>query len=690
MFSENKKISGRQIFRLLTFDILGLSTLVLPQILAEFAAVDGIFCIGAGVLLAVLYLKVLGAVASDMQGSYLSYLEQKLGKFPGKAVILGYLIYFILLAAFTAHLFASVILKHLLREETFLLVLFLILLLSGYGLYSGMEGRARVYEILFWLVLIPFFLMLFSALWDVRTDYWTPVFTGSWQGTAEGSYAVFVSFSKIFLLLFAGKHVVSKRSLIRAGKYAIVLCGVIHAVLFLILVGIFGSQALAAMEFPAVTMMSTVQVTGGFLKRTDALMSGVWFFTLYALLSSAVYYGSVSLLHLFGRMEWTKKTGKIALPVLVLIFGLAYLFYRDASYQTACEKFLWYIGTPFIVLIPLILAAATLFSGKRSSGGRRKKVSALLCLCLLALPLSGCNTAELEDKNFPIEIAVTDTEHFGAAFLNEENGGNKLADYSHLKMIFLEQEFIEDEKAMKAFLELMESKLDVPRNTYVVVTEDANRIMELGDEMGEATGTYLEESFENVTEINKKSYPTLGMLYQEKENHMETLFIPYITELDHKPAVDHYFVWKRGKAAGELKNETALLSFFTENEMDSYVVALEKGEHVRLFGTHNEISFAQSEDGKRKIIVDVFCNGEVLYNEDVQKNTASELEAALAEYMNDTAAKALLEYRVDVTDSFKRLGGENRSWYFEYKKKADAFEKEMHTEYRMHVTWVNL
>lgn len=690
MFSENEKISGRQIFRLLTFDILGLSTLIIPQILAEFAGIDGVFCIAAGMLLAVLYLKVLGVVASDMQGSYLSYLEQKLGKFLGKAVILGYIIYFILLAAFTAHLFASVILKHLLREETFFLVLLLILLLSGYGLYSGMEGRARVYEILFWLILIPFFLMLFSALWDVRIDYWAPVFAGSWEGTAEGSYAVFVSFSKIFLLLFAGKHVAKKRNLIRAGKYAIIFCGVIHAVLFLILVGIFGSRSLAAMDFPAVTMMSTVQLTGGFLKRTDALMSGVWFFTLYALLSSAVYYGSVSLLHLFGKSEWTNKTRKIALPVLMLIFGLAYLFYRDGSYQLACEKFIWYIGTPFIVLVPLVLATATLFSKKNGSASKVKRVSMLLCLCFLALPLSGCNTAELEDKNFPIEIAVTDTEHFGAAFLNEESGGNKLADYSHLKMIFLEKEFIENEKAMTAFLELMESKLDVPRNTYVVVAEDAKRMIELGEKMGEATGTYLEESFENVTEINKKSYPTLGMLYQEKENQMETLFIPYIAELDQKPIVDHYFIWKRGKASGELTNETALLSFFTDNEMDSYVIALEKGEHIRLFGSHNEISFTQREDGRRQIIVDVYCNGEVLYNEDLRDDAAADLEKALAEYMNDTAAKALLEYRVDVTDSFKRLGAEKRDWYFEYRKNADAFEKEMHTEYRMHVTWVNL
>ena len=40
--------------------------------------------------------------------------------------------------------------------------------------------------------------------------------------------------------------------------------------LYLILIGLFGVEALAQMKFPAVTMMSRVQVTGGFLKRTES------------------------------------------------------------------------------------------------------------------------------------------------------------------------------------------------------------------------------------------------------------------------------------------------------------------------------------------------------------------------------------------------------------------------------------
>ena len=45
MFSSNEKISGRQAFRLLVFDLLGLGTLLIPAAVAGFCGRDGIFCI---------------------------------------------------------------------------------------------------------------------------------------------------------------------------------------------------------------------------------------------------------------------------------------------------------------------------------------------------------------------------------------------------------------------------------------------------------------------------------------------------------------------------------------------------------------------------------------------------------------------------------------------------------------------
>ncbi len=48
--------------------------------------------------------------------------------------------------------------------------------------------------------------------------------------------------------------------------------------LYAVLLGSFGKYSLSEIEFPAVVLMSDVQIKGSFFKRADALMLSVWFF----------------------------------------------------------------------------------------------------------------------------------------------------------------------------------------------------------------------------------------------------------------------------------------------------------------------------------------------------------------------------------------------------------------------------
>ena len=88
----------------------------------------------------------------------------------------------------------------------------------------------------------------------------------------------------------------------------------------------FGGAALSDMQTPAITLMSTIKITGGFLKRADAFMFGIWFFTLYALLNSAVFYAEMllnGLYHAKKRQALWKKWERAA--VFAAVFGVAVL-----------------------------------------------------------------------------------------------------------------------------------------------------------------------------------------------------------------------------------------------------------------------------------------------------------------------------------------------------------------------------
>ena len=695
MFSSNEKISGRQAFRLLVFDLLGLGTLLIPTAIAGFCGRDGIFCIIAGTAAGLLFLRLLIYAVGGMQGSFAEYTQSLCGTFFGKAIQAGYLVYLVLLAGYTVYLFSAAVIKNLLREESFYLVLVLILGLVWYGLLSGIEGRARVYELLFWFILIPLFIMLASALDEVKTDYWNPVFFTEKRDFFAGSYYVFICSSLIFLILFLGGYLRKRESLMKVGRLALIFTGCLEAGLYLILLGVFGGAALSDMQTPAITLMSTIKITGGFLKRADAFMFGIWFFTLYALLNSAVFYAEMllnGLYHAKKRQALWEKWERAA--VFAAVFGVAVLLYNSKENTMLYEKFLWYIGTPFLVLVPVVLAII------RCAGQRKKHLrsGAVICVLLGLMGLSGCVTAELEERNFPIEMAVSDMEQFDREWLNADESGNRMVDYSHMKVILLDQKFLEDAENMDAFLEILEKKSDVPRNTYLVAAEDAEAILKLQKNMEESVGTYLEDYFENVSEIKKTAYPTLGMLYQEQENKMETLFIPYVEEVDQKPAVTKYYVWKRGEAEGILDSQTALLSFFTQNQMEEYALTLADGVDVRLFAPHNQVVFSQTKE--KQIIAEISCSGEILYEkpgwrQKLQSENGQSLESGdikkvldreLADYFQETAQKVT----VDCANSYKKLGGQRRDWYLLYQKQPEQYEKDMEIIYRVKAAWVNM
>lgn len=691
MFSENNRISERQAFRLLTYDLLGLSTLILPGVLARTAGRDGIFSIAIGMAAAILYLRMLCALQKDCALDFPAYLEQRLGRFWGKLVQAGFLLYLLLLAGYTAYLFADAVLMSLLREESFYLVLCLLLILVFYGLWGGLEGRARIYELLFWVLLIPLFLMLFFSLDEIRTDYWSPVFTAGAGSVAEGGYYVFSALAIIMLILFLGNRVKKKETLFRLGKRALLLTGGIHAVLYLILLGVFGERALGSMEYPAVTLMSTVRVSGLFLRRTDAFMFAVWFFTLYALLASSIFYSGEILLQLLGKKAGQADGGKrekAAYAAAILLTGAAAVVcYHSFEWMERCVWLLCYVGTPFLVLVPFGLYLSR--GWKQKTLQRAQRGAAMIVLLLLCGgTLSGCKTAELEDRDFPVELALSDESDLTREFLDAGNAGNRMIDYSHLKVMILSKSFIEDEGLMEELLRLLREKNEIPQSAYVVVAEDAKELQKAEEALGEPVGVYLEQTFENVSLIKKQAYPTLGMLYQERENQNETLLLPFVKEEQEGLAVDCYYVWKRGAACGKIEKDAALLSFFTQGQMKEYQLPLEDGGAVSLSGAHTKISF--HEDGEeREVIVQLRCSGELTGAPQPEGEEDRRLTGQIEAYMNRLAKQTLRWHGVDVTNSFRKLGAE-RDRYLAACERPKTYETALTIRYEVVIDWINL
>lgn len=716
MFSENNQISGRQVFRLLTYDFLGMGTLLLPTMLADTAGRDGIFCILAGILSTFLYLKLLRYLLKGMKTSYPDFLKQKCGKVCGYVLWGGYFLYFILMASYTAYLFSTLMLSGLVENISFYLVLLLILLLAFYGMAGGIEGRARVYEMLFWFLMIPLFLMLFAACREVKPAYWSPVFVADGKEVLSGSYYVLFCYSMVSIVLFLKEYVADRKKCVGAAEKAVWFSGGVFAALYLILIGLFGVEALAQMKFPAVTMMSRVQITGGFLKRTDAFMFSIWFFTLYAMLNSMVFYSgnlAEKVIRDCGGYLEGKKRMLPYIILLLLVYGVTVLFYRNQQFLDCVTFLLWKIGTPFVVGVPVLLCLAgekpnrgmeerSSKENKDERKSHKKKVRVVVLACFLfgCLFLQGCNVAELEDKVFPVLLNIRDQDDFQNVWLNHEYAGNKEVDYNHLKVVLIERSFLEKEAEVEDMLSMLEQEKEVPWNAYVMTTESCDRLAQTEGKLDTLLGNYLEELLENTSGIDQKAYPTLGMLYEERANHLETLYIPFVDiEVEQsgavqddtgKPQITAYEVWKRGRAAGLVDTDTAREAFFTQNFADDYTLQLAPELYVKV----NTASCRVKETEKigagglteQIVTVTVTGEGEILSGTVSASEKEQLLNTRMEDYLNATASHAL-EKEIDITNSYRNLGADNRTWYFKYQNTPAAYEKDIKIQYLVKINW---
>ena len=564
-FAQNESISPRQLYRLYVFNLLGVGTLVLPNNLAKLGKY-GFISIALGVFMAWLFMWIVSDVRERRKTIYdRSFDKTKYAKILIYDLII--VIYDLSQAAFLAWIFVKLIRDSLIPDESFTVVLLVIMAVCAYALSGGVECRARVYEVVFFFVLIPLAAMLLFAISDVRLDYlMIKDRVGVDFGIADifaGAYYVFAASISVFNILFVRERSVSQ---IRwsVSKAILTYAGILF-LLYAVLLGSFGKYSLSEIEFPAVVLMSDVQIKGSFFKRADALMLSVWFFTLFSVLNMSLYYAVL-------RCEnFAKNTTKV-----IFTFNKSQGFSNNK--QLSCDRQKSHdAGNSSMRSRCIIFAIAVTVSLAYilESGDEivKKYLGFLMCIAIpvivvltIGLMLTGCSAVELEERCFPtlaaVDIVAVDTDEITdkevtgkeitdyKAYVSHrdvsanENSGyiefyynmdksyepeyaddiktavdsfeerlSQKADTNHLKVILIGKTLRNDKAAYASFMEYCKTSKKFPRNTYVCIADDINDIF---DNMGE----YYEQKMNKENHEDGEPIITLGTLLDDYTNEI--------------------------------------------------------------------------------------------------------------------------------------------------------------------------
>lgn len=543
-FAQNESISPRQLYRLYVFNLLGVGTLVLPNNLAKLGKYAFI-SIALGVFMAWLFMWIVSEVRERRKTIYDRGIDKtKYTKMLIYDLIIS--IYELSQAAFLAWIFVKLIRDSLIPDESFTVVLLVIMAVCAYALSGGVECRARVYEVVFFFVLIPLAAMLLFAISDVRFDYlMIKDRVGVDFGIADifaGAYYVFAASISVFNILFVRERTASQ---IRGSvsKAIFTYAGILF-LLYAVLLGNFGKYSLSEIEFPAVVLMSDVQIKGSFFKRADALMLSVWFFTLFSVLNMSLYYAVL-------RCEnFAENTGKIIFTFNKNRHSCSNKqFGSDRQKSHDNEKSTMRSWCIIFVIAVTVTLAYILESGDEIV---KKYLGFLLCIAIpvivvltIGLMLIGCSAVELEERCFPTLAAVdiVDVVSHRDVSANENSGYiefyynmdksyepeyaydiktavdsfedrlSQKADTNHLKVILIGKTLRNDKAAYSDFMEYCKTSKKFPRNTYVCIADDINDIF---DNMGD----YYEQKMNKENHEDGEPIITLGTLLDDYTNEI--------------------------------------------------------------------------------------------------------------------------------------------------------------------------
>ena len=548
MYTDNARISHRQLFRQILTGLLGIYFLVVPA-LPGMRGRQGVLCLltGAGVygFLGIYFIRI---------RYFFQDPQRYMGKIWGKVFILLYTSWLWLMGVYLLLMIAKITGKYLIEGSPSWAVILLAAFAAYLGSHQGLERRGRMAEVSFPILLLILAGMLFLAAIQVRPEYLEEMGELTFSGWARGSWQVLCVFLPFAFLPAALGNVKRPADTGKVMRSALaVLTGLLILTLIL-LQGSFGLGGYGHEEYPAIRLMSGIRLPGDFLERVDLFWVAALVFGILFSLGSVFFYSHELLARI--RLEKTALAagGAVVLGALACEkAGIDPEFFIEITME---------IYGPLLFLL-LILAGLT---------GKKGKIIKTGLLTMALLGLSGCGVS-LEDRVFPMSMGA-DYENghyriiYGIPQLSKVTGQDKeetqsgeeqalvyegltpqdalerfdenqenYLDMGHMKAIILGEHIMENRDALTGFLGFLEDNPAVAGNIYVFVTEDMEELMRLDGQGVDSVGDYLTGILENTMDQKKEKAVILQDLYGAWHREEEFPKLPEVTIVNKKPSI---------------------------------------------------------------------------------------------------------------------------------------------------------
>ncbi len=478
MFSENEKISMRQLKRNQLLLLLNLGILLVP--------LCGNGGSAAAALLAILLLAVFVLwsvwVEAPAEGSPLCL--------PGR-------IYFWIVGTMIARMTGILVQRFLLTETHLAVILGWFYLFLFYNLYKGLECRMRVSEIMFtfcvaFLVLLPLLMLGAVKVERLQGLQW------SWNGQQlADDYGLFCWLAVVQGLWYLkpAVNIQTAKTWKGAGAVCALAGGVIILLCGLLTMGIYGTAGQTGLLYPLASAMTLAHFPGNVIGRLDTVFVLAWVLGLFLACSTLF-----APLGNGTRNKW-KNAG------LAVILLVSYLLALTPSVMEWGD---WLVR---VILVPAQVLVLLWQTWKKR--GNLKAFLTLAMIVTVTTLCTACGKQELETQSLVESLAIDEGQEISFAFAvaEDEEDSDRIfttkaaslhdamdiyGDYhqkklnlNHLQYLYVAEEVLRSEQ-LSTILEELQTDEQFSRGILLYVTEGAAKDEALDEEKPEE-GTPVHE-----------------------------------------------------------------------------------------------------------------------------------------------------------------------------------------------------
>ncbi|TEB16471.1 Spore germination protein YndE [Pelotomaculum sp. FP] len=348
---EKGKISSIALVFLL-IDLVGATAVVfLPALTAKFAGRDAWLVPVISTIPGIVVIMLVTELGRRFPGkTIIEYLQIILGNWPGKAVAVLYIFFFIHTNGVIIRQFGELITTMMMPHTPIVVLHTIFVLLAAYAVRSGLEVIGRLWELTFPWVFILYVILLLFSFQKAEFHRLLPVLENGFKPVLQGSITPSAWRGEVMILAMFLPYLAEPSQGRRMGIWSVIIIGAILIADAVLNTAIFGPST-SRQVFPSFTIVNEM-VIGGFL-RVDIAIVIIWLVTMLikiALFYYAAVLGTAQLLNM-------KDYKPITLPIGVILTALSILSIENS---TGIPAYATTGYPPFAYLVELVIPLAVL------------------------------------------------------------------------------------------------------------------------------------------------------------------------------------------------------------------------------------------------------------------------------------------------------------------------------------------